>query len=246
MSILLEEVESANRLIMFAMAPRSTPATNAEYGELFTRYGQDPGFREVVRAAARGMQIEILSQTVSTGLLLLPFQGGLFSPSMDSFRRGMQFRERVTYGLLHYVLVAYTFPTAEALADDLEVLTARIIPSEVARFSVEFCEGLRASGTEHEALNEEMIQAFAHLLSLRERDDGGKRNITAMVRYILEKYENEGLFIIQQNNDDNEPSYRGRAQFRVQARYLLRETEGELLRRLQAFRESQMKNNGHG
>lgn len=95
MSVLLEEVESANRLIMFAMAPRSTPATNAEYGELFTRYGQDPGFREVVRAAARGMQIEILSQTVSTGLLLLPFQGGLFSPSMDSFRRGMQFRERV-------------------------------------------------------------------------------------------------------------------------------------------------------
>lgn len=246
MSVSLEEVESANRLIMFAMAPRSSPATSAEYGELFTRYGQDPAFKEVVRAAARGMQIEILSQTVSTGLLLLPIQGGLFSPSMESFRRNMQFRERVTYGLLHYVLVAYTFPTAEALADDLEVLTARIVPSDVARFAVEFCEGLRASGSEHEALNEEMIQAFIHLLSLRERDDGGKKNITAMVRYILEKYENEGLFVMQGGNGAAEQAYRGRAQFRVQARYLAREAEGELLRRLQEFRESQMKNSANG
>jgi hypothetical protein len=239
MSVSLEEVESANRLILFAMAPRATPATNSEYGELFTRYGKDSEFREVVRSAARGMQIEILPQTVSTGLMLLPVEGGLFSPTLDNFRRGMQFRERVAYGLLHYVLVAYTFPTAEALADDLEVLTARIVPSEVARFAVQFCEGLSASGSEEDALSEEMIEASTHLISLRERDDGGKRHVTAMVRYILDKYESEGLFTVQQEDENTEGSYRGRAQFRVQARYMMREAESELLRRLQALRESQ-------
>ncbi|MEY2488457.1 MAG: hypothetical protein QOC70_399 [Verrucomicrobiota bacterium] len=238
-NISLEAIESANRLIMFAMAPRSTPATKSEYGELFTRYGKDPEFREVVCAAARGMEIEILPQTLSTGLMLLPVEGGLFSPTLDNFRRGMQFRDRIAYGLLHYVLVAYAFPTAEALADDLEVLTARIVPSEVARFAVEFCEGLRATGSEQEALSEEMIEASAHLLSLRERDDGGKKNVTAMVRYILDKYEDEGLFTVQEHDDGKEIAYRGRAQFRVQARYLMREAEGELLQRLQALRESQ-------
>ncbi|HEY5706186.1 MAG TPA: hypothetical protein VIS96_11495 [Terrimicrobiaceae bacterium] len=232
----LEQAENATRLLLLAMTPRVTPANNTEYGELLTRFSTDPDFKEITRAIARGMGVHIYTELIQHGLMLVPHEGGFFAPTLDSFRRGMRFRERVAYGLLHYVLAAFVFPSEEALNDDFEVLSARIRPADVARFAVESCESLKTNESSREVLSEEMIEAYSHLLSLREGDTGGtsQTSIASMVRTILDKYEREGLFNVFEENA--EAVYRSRPQFRVQVRFIMQESERGLLALLQQLR----------
>jgi hypothetical protein len=235
----LEQAESATRLLLLAMTPRVTPANNSEYGEFLTRFSTDPDFKEITRAIARGMGVQIYTDLIQHGLMLVPHEGGFFAPTLDSFRRSMRFRERVAYGLLHYVLAAYVFPSEEALNDDFAVLSARIRPAEVARFAVEACENLKTTGTSREVLSEEMIEAYSHLLSLREGDTGGgmRGSITDMIRAILDKYEREGLFNVSEESGDS--IYRSRPQFRVQVRFMMQESERLLLSMLQNMRAAE-------
>jgi hypothetical protein len=232
-----EQAESATRLLLLAMTPRVMPANNTEYGDLLKRFSIDPDFKEFTRAVARGMGIQIYTDVVQHGLMLVPHENGFFAPKLDNFRRGMRFRERITYGLLHYVLAAYVFPSEEALNDDLEVLSARIRPVDVARFAVEACESLKSSMESSEVLSEEMIKAYEHVLSLRERDACSSSSISAMLKTILDKYEREGLFNIFEENGDS--FYRSRAAFRVQVRFLMQESERHLLLLLQQVRSAE-------
>jgi len=234
-----EQAEAATRLLLLAMTPRITPANNTEYGELLTRFSTDPDFKEFTHAIARGMGLQIYTHVIQHGLMLVPQEDGFFAPRLDSFRRNMRFRDRVTYGLLHYVLAAYVFPSEESLADDLEVLSARIRPADVARFAVETCENLKSVAANREIMSEEMIEAYAHVLSLREGDAGagGQNNLVAMVRVILEKYEREGLFNVFEEN--GESVYRSRPQFRVQVRFMMQESERSLLSLLQQMRAAE-------
>lgn len=234
-----EQAEAATRLLLLAMTPRVTPANNTEYGELLKRFSTDPDFKELTRAIARGMGVQIYTEVIQHGLMLVPEEQGFFAPRLDTFRRGMRFRERITYGLLHYILAAYVFPSEESLSDDLEVLSARIRPLDVARFAVETCESLKSGTEAKEVLSEEMIAAYTHLLSLREGDTdaSGQNNIVAMVRIILEKYEREGLFNASEENGDI--VYRSRPQFRVQVRFMMQESERHLLSLLQQSRSTE-------
>jgi hypothetical protein len=185
------------------------------------------------------MGVQIHTDLIQHGLMLVPEEEGFFAPRLDSFRRRMRFRDRVTYGLLHYVLAAYVFPSEESLSDDLEVLSARIRPADVARFAVETCESLKSTMAHREVLSEETIQAYTHVLSLREGDAGasGQTTLLAMVRTILEKYEHEGLFNTFEEN--GEPVYRSRPQFRVQVRFMMQESERHLLMLLQQIRAAE-------
>lgn len=234
-----EQAEAATRLLLLAMTPRTTPANNTEYGQLLTRFSTDPDFKEFTRAIARGMGVQIYTDLIQHGLMIVPQEDGFFAPRLDSFRRHMRFRERVTYGLLHYVLAAYVFPSEESLADDLEVLSARIRPTDVARFAVESCENLKSGAANREILSDELIEAYSHLLSLREgyAGEGGQSNLVAMVRTILERYEREGLFNVFEEN--GEGVYRSRPQFRVQVRFMMQESERRLLSLLQQMRAAE-------
>ncbi len=240
MTTLLEHIECSTRLLLLAMTPRVTPANNTEYGDLLRRFSVDPDFKEATHAAARGMGIQIYADVIQHGLMLMATQGSFFSPTADSFKRRMKFRERVAYGLLHYALVAYVFPSEDALNDDFEVLSARIKPGEVARFAIESCESLKSDETTRELLNDEMVEGFTHLLSLREGDIGPtvQGSVNSMVRTILEKYEREGLFNVSE--EDGQPVYRSRPQFRAQARFMIQESERWIVTTLQALRSKQL------
>jgi hypothetical protein len=234
MSAHLEHTESAVKLLLLAMSPRLSPGNNGDYGDLLSLYSKDPDFRQIVQAAARGMKVSIYTSSPQHGLMLLPIENGFFSPTMESFKKGLAFRERVAFGVLHYALAAYAFPSQEALADDIEVLGPRVTVNEVAKFAREFCDQLKVSTDEKEAMTEEMIEGFNHLLSLRERDEGSTKNIAAMLKTILDRYEREGLFSMTE--EDGETIYRARAQFRAQARFMMREADNGLMDRLQQFR----------
>jgi hypothetical protein len=119
------------------------------------------------------------------------------------------------------------------------VLSARVRPADVARFAVEACENLKSNAANREILSEEMIEAYAHLLSLREGDAAGPghNNLVAMVRTILDRYEREGLFNVF--DEDGESVYRSRPQFRIQVRFMMRESERRLLSLLRQVRAAE-------
>ncbi len=230
------EAAAAVRLLLLAMSPGVTPAKNAEYGDLLQRYVSDVSFRELVRAIARGAELQICGESARHGLVLISHEGGFFAPTLDSFRRNMSFRERVAYGLLHFVVAAYTYPSEESLAEDEEGHMVRLTAAEVARFAVEVCEGLKALAEDgSEVFSEQALTGYEHLLSLRESDSaGGRQNVVTMVRYILDKYADEGLLL--RIEEQGEVVFRARPQFRVQVRFLVRETEARLFELMQGLR----------
>lgn len=229
------EAAAAVRLLLLAISPGVTPAKSAEYGDLLQRYTSDATFRDLVKAVARGAELQICGESARHGLMLISQPGGFFAPTLDSFRRGMKFRERVAYGLLHFVLAGYVYPTEESLSEDEEGHMAKVTAPEVARFAVEVCEGLKALATKGEVFSEQAVEGFTHLLSLRESDPGGGRlNLVTMVGFILEKYADEGLLLRVEEHDD--VVFRARPHFRVQVRFLVRETEARLFEIMQDVR----------
>ena len=180
---------AAARLLLLAMTPRVTPANNVEYGELLQRYTSDTSFRELVKAIARGMELQIYGDSTVHGLMLVSQSDGFFAPTLESFRRSMSFRERVAYGLLHFVLAAYVYPNEDRLNDEDDVLSHKVRAADVARLAKEVCEGLRAMSQAGEVFSEQCVEGFNHLLSLPETDlSGGRQNLVTMTRYLLEKF----------------------------------------------------------
>lgn len=229
------EAAAAVRLLLLSMTPGVTPAKNVEYGDLLQRYTSDAAFRDLTRAVAHGAELQICGESERHGLMLISHPGGFFAPTLDSFRRNMSFRERVAYGLLHFVLAAYVYPSEDSLSEDEEGHMARVSAAEVARFAVEVCEGLKTLGANGEVFSEQAVEGFSHLLSLRESDStGGRQNVVSMVRYILDKYADEGLLL--RVEEQGEMVFRARPHFRVQIRFLVRETEVRLFELMQKMK----------
>jgi hypothetical protein len=226
------EAAAAVRLLLLAMTPGATPAKNAEYGDLLQRYTSDAVFRDLAKAVARGAELQICGESARHGLMLISHPGGFFAPTLDSFRRNMSFRERVAYGLLHFVLAAFVYPSEESLSEDEEGHMVRVSASDVARFAVEVCEGLKTLAAGGEVFSEQAVEGFTHLLSLRESDSaGGRQNVVSMLRFILDKYADEGLLLRVEEQSDI--VFRARPHFRVQVRFLVRETEARLFALMQ-------------
>ena len=229
------EAAAAVRLLLLAMTPGVTPAKNVEYGDLLQRYTSDAVFRDLAKAVAHGAEVQICGESARHGLMLISHPGGFFAPTLDSFRRGMKFRERVAYGLLHFVLAAYVYPNEESLSEDEEGHMVKVSAPEVARFAVEICEGLKTLAANGEVFSEQAVEGFTHLLSLRESDStGGRQNLVAMLGFILEKYADEGLLL--RVEEQGETIFRARPHFRVQVRFLVRETEPRLFALIQDLR----------
>jgi hypothetical protein len=229
------EASAAVRLLLLAMTAGVTPAKNAEYGDLLQRYTSDAIFRDLAKAIAHGAELQICGESARHGLMLISHPGGFFAPTLDSFRRNMSFRERVAYGLLHFVLAAFVYPSEESLSEDEEGHMVRVSAPDVARFAVEVCEGLKTLAANGEVFSEQAVEGFSHLLSLRESDStGGRQNVVSMLRFVLDKYADEGLLLRIEEQGDL--VFRARPHFRVQVRFLVRETEARLFELMQQMR----------
>jgi hypothetical protein len=226
------QAAGAVRVLLLAMTPRVTPANNAEYGELLQRYASDVTFRDLVKAVARAMEVQIYNDSTLNGLMLVSQAEGFFAPTLESFRRKMSFRERVAYGLLHFVLAAYVYPNEDRLNDEDDVMSHKIRAADVARYTVEVCQSLKSANGNGHLFSEQCIEGFNHLLSLPETEAaGGRNNLVSMIAFVLEKYAREGL--LQQLEEAGEILFRARPQFRVQVRFLVREADTRLFRFLQ-------------
>lgn len=242
----LSDPAQAARLLVLAMGPSTTPANNDEYGHLTGRYLSESSFRGMVEDIAEAMELTILAESPQFGLVLGSEPGGFFAPRLDDFRRGMSIKERTAYGLLHFVLVAYIYPSAERLGEEEETLSHKIRVGELVRYTRETCDSLKAAGTLKDVATEEAMEGFNHLLSIPEQEESARRaSLRAMIRFMLEKYAKEGL--LQENDEAGETIYRARPQFRIQARRMVSGAHEALMQRVREARQNTAKgeqNNG--
>ena len=105
-------------LLGFAIAPRSTPATEPTYREGIEAYLSVPAFRETVNGLAAGLGIRIVDAS-ERGLVVAPMVGSLFAFSPRDFRPGSATttEARVLDGLFMLAIVAACYPRAADLAE---------------------------------------------------------------------------------------------------------------------------------
>jgi hypothetical protein len=231
----LSDAAQAARLLMLAMGPATTPANNDEYGHLTGRYLSESGFRGVVEDIAEAMELTVIAESPQYGIVLGSEPGGFFAPRLDDFRRGMSsVKERTAYGLLHFMLVGYVYPSAERLGEEEDTLSHKIRVGDLVRYTRETCDSLKAAGTLKDVATEEAMEGFNHLLSSPEQE--GQASLRARIRFVLEKYAKEGL--LQESDEAGEKIYRARPQFRIQARRMISGAHEALMQRIREAREA--------
>jgi hypothetical protein len=140
-----DAVEMGTRIVMFALTPRVRPSENRDYYDLIQAYKSLPEVREAAKLIAHAMRVQLCDDAFfldSTGPIAILSPGSLFIPKLADFRGGMKVNERLGYGLLFFVVAAYVFPSADALAEDTVALghkisrASRLIPASasISRF----------------------------------------------------------------------------------------------------------------
>jgi hypothetical protein len=228
-----EAVEMGTRIVLFALTPRVRPSENRDYYDLIQAYKSQPEVREAAKLIAHAMKVQLCDDAFfldSAGPIAILSPGSLFIPKLADFRGGMKVNERLGFGLLFFVVAAYVFPSADALAEDTVALGHKITDSDLTRFATDTCERLRQAMQADPHPNEKTVRGFEHLLHIRPTGkDGDQKNLTYMVRYLLEHYYNTGLFL-RDTTSDNETVYFARTQYRLQVRRMVREAMPEMHR----------------
>lgn len=222
-----EEIHHASLLVGYALSPKNRPAALAEYASLIREYRTVAGVREAATQIAAGLKLELIDDGADIhGLIVRVNPGSLFSPTLQDFRITRSVEERIGYGLLFFVIAAYAYPTREALAEDASSLGPRIRVAELADFARRTCETLRGLVPPEDTTEAHLVLGFDHLLNLREtgRSDREQRNLTYMVRFLVQDFHTAGLFL--REPDALKPGdhvYFARPHYRIQVRTMVRE-----------------------
>jgi hypothetical protein len=245
-----EAVDKGTRLVMFALNPRLRPSANRDYHELIREYLASSEVREAAQVVSHAMGIELRDDPVffeSFGPIAIVSPGGSpFAPKLVDFRGAMGVGERIGYGLLFFIVAAYAYPSAEALAEDVLSLGHKITRTDLSRFATETCEALQRTLETDPHRDEKTMRGCEHLLGIRARGkDGDQKNLGYMIGFLLEKYADFGLFTKEQNATE-EPVYFARPHYRLQVRYMVREAMPAMTYLLELARQKRGAEVNHG
>ncbi|WP_335990029.1 hypothetical protein [Glycomyces sp. MUSA5-2] len=109
-----DDVKAAARLVALALAPGRRPTASNEYGQLMHRCLADEGFIDLVRAIARGFDLEILHFDSKAGLVLGTTDETPFKTSLVDLARAP---DRPIYLLAHLLIAAEAYPGPRDLDD---------------------------------------------------------------------------------------------------------------------------------
>lgn len=244
-----EAIDRATRLVMFALTPRVRPSENRDYFELIQAYKSQPDVREAAKIVAHAMKVELRDDAYfldSTGPIAILSPGSTFVPKLAEFRRGMSVSERLGYGLLFFVLAGYVFPSADALAEDTVSLGHKITESELVQFATDTCNRIKQSLQTAPHSDEKTIRGCEHLLHMRATGkDGDQKNLSYMVRFLLDHYHGAGLFTKDTQSAGDEVYY-ARPQYRIQVRYMVREAMPAMAKLFEQAQQQRKKEMSHG
>lgn len=193
------DLAAVGRLISFALDPRLTPAKNADYAELVGAYRRDPDFAKAVRTVAEGQGLTVLECSPIFGLVVAAGTDSSYGYRMEDYAVASA-EERLLHGLIHLVIAATAFPTAQDLdAEDrpLPSVSAQEIHERVEYIARQLRE--RASGDGDPPADAPQLEPVWRLvLRTRATDttpDGrsNPRTLLGMVRKALKFLEAQGL-----------------------------------------------------
>jgi hypothetical protein len=112
----LDDVSEASRLIAFGFQPGKRPPRHAEYRALVERYHADAAFAQLVHAAVRGFDLQVIAVDHRAGIVLGPTPETPFAASVTEHVPNLKDRPLVL--LAHLAIAALAFPRAADLDDD--------------------------------------------------------------------------------------------------------------------------------
>jgi hypothetical protein len=210
----------AGRLLGFALRCQN-PLTSKDYSELLRRYDEDTVLRMVIDNLCDGLGLRILYVGVH-GLTLTATDGSPFRLTAENYRSGMSSEERILQGLIQVAVAAYSFPRAETLAQDDDILPAPVTARKLAEYLREFAEAEQRKVTdcpdhieaeERKAWREVLAQALTKETSARRESP---KSLTGMCRYALEFLTAQGLMRMV---DEKKGVYQGTSTFRIRLKY---------------------------
>lgn len=221
MSNLATIAHDAGRLVAYALRPRQTPWTSAEYTELLRRYEGDAQFRAIVDGVTEGMGMRVVDAT-RNGLFLTATEGSPFRLAADDYKQNMSAQERVLHGVIQVAIAAFSFPKADVLDQDDAVAPALVTPTRLAEYIRKFAE-TQAARSPAEANGDDSAErrawrdALARAMTME--TSGGKesaRSLTGMCRHALDFLERQGLMRVV---DEENAVYQGTTAYRIRLKY---------------------------
>ena len=221
MSNLATIAHDAGKLVAFALRPRQTPWTSAEYAELLRRYEADSQFRSIVDGVTEGLGMRIVDAT-RNGFFLTATEGSPFRLAADDYKQNMAAQERVLHGVIQVAVAAFSFPKADVLDQDDTVAPAHVTPAKLAEYIRTFAEVNAASSpAEVQGDNSAERRAWQDALTraMTMETSGGKestRSLTGMCRHALDFLESQGLMRVV---DEENSMYQGTTAYRIRLKY---------------------------
>jgi hypothetical protein len=212
------EVYEAARLVAYAVrVPATRPAREREYAELLDRYDNEAGFRMLVDQVAAAFDL-MVATTGPYGVVLDvgPESPMAFRP--DDLHAGMGVEERLQMYLITVGLVAYLYPTSQAL-EDLGA-TRYLTVQDLHDYLKERCAALRAASPDPLADAPQAQEAWRTFDLLKPATNEGQRRWTTAlgrVHRVVEELARHGL-LEPDGKVGSEPRYRALERLRLQAR----------------------------
>lgn len=141
---MLDDIADASRLVSFGFRPALRPTQLADYRDLVGRYLSDPGFAQMVHAAARGFDVTVITVHPQAGIILDPPLDSPFAASIADHVPNT--RDRPLVLLAHLAIAALAFPRAADLDDSTYV--GRVTVDHVDEAVTDAAEELGRRATE--------------------------------------------------------------------------------------------------
>lgn len=181
-----------------------SPANDAEYRELLSKYRADGAFSEAVQEAANGMELMILDVS-ERGLIVAPSRReSRFSLRISDLRQHLSGEQKVALVLAHLAVSAVFFPTTDRLEDDAKTP----LPATMARFRdtlLSLVSRLAEAQTPDESA-EELIpgwQLLKRLPSVNPKAERASTNsVDGFVKLALKQMTEYGLVRLERESED--------------------------------------------
>lgn len=238
MSIEVDDVTRAARLIQFGLRPRARPGLEPEYQSLLDRYFDRPDFRTAVEALVRGLELEIVDTGVH-GIVLAPMPDSAFTPGSDD-RRHQYADDRLIEGLIQVGIAAVLFPRPEDLAEESTIARPPITVDEIEETLRSMVSKLEEQARtspdpatdEEDAGLTEAWRAYQQRAAARESRAGGKggRTTRRLIELAFERLVDHGCFVPTDGGSKFHPTWRYQALVRDLAAMCLFERVQSALR----------------
>lgn len=143
-------VADASRLVAFALRPKLRPARDETYAELVSRFRNDDGFAELVKAICLGLDLVILDAEDRHGLVVASGEESVFAVRMTDYARRTggegKAAERVLHALAHLGAATLAYPRPADLSNPAHV--GRVTVNGVEAFVREACRRLSEAAAE--------------------------------------------------------------------------------------------------